>query len=170
MINLLVSPAWLAEHLNDPDIRIADLRWYLLEPGRGRTEYLEAHIPRAVYLDIDTDLAAPPFQGPGRHPIPSPEAFAAVASRAGDWSCNPRLSPTTALEARMRRVSGGCCATSGMSAYRSSTAAGPHGLLPVCRLKQAKCRRRQPYSSRAQIRRWWRMLMRLIRCAAIRTH
>lgn len=81
--DLLVSPAWLAEHLSDPDIRIADLRWHLLEPGRGRMEYLEAHIPGAVYLDIDTDLSAPPFQGPGRHPIPSPEAFAAVASRAG---------------------------------------------------------------------------------------
>jgi thiosulfate/3-mercaptopyruvate sulfurtransferase len=79
----LVSLDWLAERLNDPDIRIADLRWYLLEPGRGRTEYLEAHIPGAVYLDIDTDLSAPPFQGPGRHPIPAPEAFAAVASRTG---------------------------------------------------------------------------------------
>ena len=87
-IDHLVDPAWLLEHLNDPDIRIADLRWYLLEPGRGRIEYLEAHIPGAVYLDIDTDLAAPPFQGPGRHPIPSPEAFAATASRAG-------IAPTT---------------------------------------------------------------------------
>ena len=82
-IDSLVSPEWLTDHLNDPQIRIADLRWYLLEPGRGRTEYLEAHIPGAVYLDIDTDLSAPPYQGPGRHPIPSPEAFAAVASRAG---------------------------------------------------------------------------------------
>lgn len=82
-IDQLVSPRWLLDRLNDPDIRIADLRWYLLEPGRGRVEYLEAHIPGAVYLDIDTDLAAPPYQGPGRHPIPSLEAFAATASRAG---------------------------------------------------------------------------------------
>ncbi|MFQ3630874.1 sulfurtransferase [Roseiflexus sp.] len=87
-IESLVSPAWLAERLNNPNIRVADLRWHLLEQGRGRAEYLEAHIPGAVYLDIDTDLAAPPFHGPGRHPIPSSEAFAAVASRAG-------IGPTT---------------------------------------------------------------------------
>ncbi|MDW8214053.1 MAG: sulfurtransferase [Roseiflexaceae bacterium] len=82
-IDHLVSPVWLAERLNEPDIRVVDVRWYLLEPGRGRVEYLEAHIPGAAYLDIDNDLSAPPFHGPGRHPIPSPEAFAAVASRAG---------------------------------------------------------------------------------------
>lgn len=82
-IDLLVSPEWLADRLNDRHIRVVDVRWYLLEPGRGRTEYLESHIPGAVYLDVDTDLSAPPYQGPGRHPIPPPEAFAAVASRAG---------------------------------------------------------------------------------------
>jgi len=79
----LVTPDWLAARLDDPALRVVDLRWYLTEPGRGRVEYREAHIPGAIYLDIDTDLSAPKGQGPGRHPLPAPEAFAATASRAG---------------------------------------------------------------------------------------
>jgi thiosulfate/3-mercaptopyruvate sulfurtransferase len=79
----LVSPEWLAAHLDDPSVRPVDVRWYLTERGRGREEYLEAHIPGAAFLDIDEDLAAPRGQGPGRHPLPAPEAFAAAAGRAG---------------------------------------------------------------------------------------
>jgi thiosulfate/3-mercaptopyruvate sulfurtransferase len=41
------------------------------------------HLPGAVLIDADRDLAAPPFDGPGRHPLPSPEVFAAAMSRAG---------------------------------------------------------------------------------------
>lgn len=77
----LVSPEWLADNLADPAVRLVDVRWYLGEPGRGRAEYLEAHIPGSAYMDIDEDLAAP--RGPGRHPLPSPEAFAEAAGRAG---------------------------------------------------------------------------------------
>jgi thiosulfate/3-mercaptopyruvate sulfurtransferase len=80
---LLVTPAWLHEHLSDPDLRVVDTRWYLMEPARGRAEYLESHIPGAIYMDMDGDLAAPKGQGPGRHPLPQPGAFAAAAGRAG---------------------------------------------------------------------------------------
>lgn len=80
---LLVSAAWLAEHLQEPDLRIIDVRWYLTEPGRGRSEYAAGHIPGAVYLDIDTDLSSPRGQGPGRHPLPSATAFERTASRTG---------------------------------------------------------------------------------------
>jgi thiosulfate/3-mercaptopyruvate sulfurtransferase len=80
---LIVTPAWLAARLSDPNVRPVDVRWYLTEPGRGRQEYLAAHIPGAPHLDVDDDLAAPRGQGPGRHPLPAPEAFAAAAGRAG---------------------------------------------------------------------------------------
>ena len=39
---LLVDTAWLAQHLNDQNIRIVDMR------ARG---YAEGHIPEAVFLD-----------------------------------------------------------------------------------------------------------------------
>ncbi|PUB15427.1 3-mercaptopyruvate sulfurtransferase [Yoonia sediminilitoris] len=50
----LVSAAWLATHLNDPNMRIFDASWYLPDAGRdGRAEYEKAHIPGARYFDID---------------------------------------------------------------------------------------------------------------------
>ena len=81
---LLVSTDWLAQHLNDSDVRIADVRWYLFDKDKtGRGEYARGHIPGAVYLDIDTDLANHDAPGPGRHPLPRPEAFAESMARAG---------------------------------------------------------------------------------------
>ncbi len=80
----LVSTEWLAAHLHDPDLLIADVRWYLFDKTRqGREEYLRGHIPGAIFIDVDHDLAAPVGQGPGRHPLPRPEVFAESASRAG---------------------------------------------------------------------------------------
>ena len=75
----LISAGELLEALDDPSIRIADVRYFLGEPGRGKQEYDEGHIPGAVYVDLDTDLAAP--QGPGAKPVPDPVAF---ASRMGE--------------------------------------------------------------------------------------
>src|SRR5262245_63275342 len=83
---LLVSCEWLAAHASDPrdsNVRVADVRWSLVEKDKGRTAYRAAHVPGAVFLDVDTDLAAPRGQGPGRHPLPTPHAFAAAMSRAG---------------------------------------------------------------------------------------
>jgi thiosulfate/3-mercaptopyruvate sulfurtransferase len=79
----LVTVEWLQANLHNPLVRIVDTRWYLMEPARGRTEYLEGHIPGAVYLSVDTDLSAPKGSGPGRHPLPSAEAFATTAGDAG---------------------------------------------------------------------------------------
>ena len=82
-VPLLVSTEWLAEHLDAPDVRVVDVRWSLLERDKGRNTYLEGHIPGAVHLDVDQDLASPRGQGPGRHPLPLPSRFAASMSRAG---------------------------------------------------------------------------------------
>ena len=50
----LVSAEWLAERLSEPDIRIADASWYLPQAGRdAKAEYASAHIPGAVFFDID---------------------------------------------------------------------------------------------------------------------
>jgi thiosulfate/3-mercaptopyruvate sulfurtransferase len=50
---------------------------------QGRQEYERGHIPGAVFIDLDTELAGPPGSGPGRHPLPSPEQFAVAMARAG---------------------------------------------------------------------------------------
>lgn len=50
----LVSTAWLAQHLRDPDLRILDASWYLPDAGRdAHAEYEAAHIPGARFFDID---------------------------------------------------------------------------------------------------------------------
>ncbi|MEM7021199.1 MAG: 3-mercaptopyruvate sulfurtransferase [Pseudomonadota bacterium] len=53
----LVSTAWLADSMGAPDLKVADATWFLPPMGRdARQEYREAHIPGAVYFDID-DIA-----------------------------------------------------------------------------------------------------------------
>ena len=79
----LVSPAWLKEHLSDPDIILLDASL----PAVGVTpvvdvhaRYLEAHIPGAVFFDIealsDHETSLP-------HMLPSPEVFARSMSALG---------------------------------------------------------------------------------------
>ncbi|MHB8416928.1 MAG: sulfurtransferase [Myxococcales bacterium] len=79
----LVSAEWLRAHLDDPGLRVVDVRWRLGQPGAGRRLYQAGHLPGAVYLDVDGDLAGPPGSGPGRHPLPSPERFAQAMEREG---------------------------------------------------------------------------------------
>ncbi len=73
---------WLGDRAGRPGVVVADCRFRLGEPGAGLALYLEAHIPGAAYLDLDTDLAGEPGER-GRHPPPEPEAFQAAARRAG---------------------------------------------------------------------------------------
>ena len=65
--------------MGEPDLRLADVRWYLGEPERGRQAYRQAHVPGAVYVDLETDLSAE--EGPGRHPLPD---WGALAARMGE--------------------------------------------------------------------------------------
>lgn len=80
----LISPEALRERLGDPRLRIVDVRWYLGRPGDGRAAYDAGHIPGALFLDVDGDLALAPAPGlPGRHPLPDPGAFARRLEAAG---------------------------------------------------------------------------------------
>ncbi|WP_323007378.1 3-mercaptopyruvate sulfurtransferase [Pseudorhodobacter sp.] len=50
----LVSTEWLAQHINDPDLRIIDASWHMPATGRdAKAEYASAHIPGARFFDID---------------------------------------------------------------------------------------------------------------------
>lgn len=82
----LVSGAWL--QANIAHVVVADVRWYL--DGRsGRAAYEAGHIPGAVFVDLDKDLAAPPSPTGGRHPLPDPEVFAAALGAAGIGDGSP---------------------------------------------------------------------------------
>jgi thiosulfate/3-mercaptopyruvate sulfurtransferase len=48
----LVSAGWLRDHLRDPDVRVIDFRWYLLDRN-GREEYVRGHIPGAMFVDLE---------------------------------------------------------------------------------------------------------------------
>lgn len=74
MTGPIVSTEWLTRHLNHSVLRLADVRWYLGEPERGREAYAQTHLPGAFYVDLETDLSA--AEGPGRHPLPSWDDFA----------------------------------------------------------------------------------------------
>jgi len=79
--NTLVSTEWLAQHLNAPDVRVVDASWYLPDAGRdARAEYKAAHIPGAVFFDIDeiSDTASPL-----PHMLPTQEKFASRMRKLG---------------------------------------------------------------------------------------
>jgi thiosulfate/3-mercaptopyruvate sulfurtransferase len=77
----IVSPEALRGDLARADLRIVDVRWVLGSPGAGQAAYAAGHIPGAIFLDLDTDLAG--GDGPGRHPLPSPAAFRDRLEAAG---------------------------------------------------------------------------------------
>ncbi|EIE99985.1 sulfurtransferase [Saccharomonospora glauca] len=78
----VISTSELADLLNsEHPPTVLDVRWRLGGPS-GRESYHEAHVPGAVFLDIDGDLAGEP--GPeGRHPLPDSEALQRTLRAAG---------------------------------------------------------------------------------------
>ncbi len=77
----LVDTAWVANHLDDPDVRIVDGSWHLPPTGRdGLAEYRESHIPGAVHFDIDA-ISDKASSLP--HMLPSPDAFAEAVGAMG---------------------------------------------------------------------------------------
>ncbi|HXM54912.1 MAG TPA: sulfurtransferase [Candidatus Dormibacteraeota bacterium] len=76
----LIDAAWLAEHVNDPHLRVIDVRWYL--DGRsGRAAYEGGHIPGAVFVDLAGVSGHEP--GRGRHPLPDRAGFEQAMRQAG---------------------------------------------------------------------------------------
>jgi len=82
----LVSAKWLADHLDAPDVRVVDATWHMPSENRDAyDEYRAAHIPGAVYFDIDeiadTECGLP-------HMLPSPTLFSSRARKLGLGSGN----------------------------------------------------------------------------------
>lgn len=79
----LVSRDWLQAHLQDDNLVLVDCRFTLGKPGAGLAEYVEAHIPGALYFDLEHDLSGPKAEHGGRHPLPDVEQLQALFSNAG---------------------------------------------------------------------------------------
>jgi len=88
----LVSTNWLAEHLDDPTVRIIDIRGYVhtRDLGEGEQEadyvgaldeYLQGHIPGALYIDWTTDIVDPNHSV--KVQIAKPDDFATMMSTLG---------------------------------------------------------------------------------------
>ena len=76
-----VSTEWLADHLSAPDVVVVDGSWYLeITQRNGYEDYLEEHIPGAIYFDIDkiadADTSLP-------HMLPRPEVFSSKMRKMG---------------------------------------------------------------------------------------
>jgi thiosulfate/3-mercaptopyruvate sulfurtransferase len=82
----LVTTDWLAEHLNDPDIRVVDGSSFLPNvPRDAQEEYAQKHIPGAVLIDIE-EVSDHSSDLP--HMLPTPDAFAAKVGALGIGSDN----------------------------------------------------------------------------------
>ncbi len=78
-----VTAADLARALDGPrPPRLLDVRWQLGGPP-GLDAYRAGHLPGAVYVDLDGELAAAPSAAAGRHPLPDPADLQAAARRWG---------------------------------------------------------------------------------------
>lgn len=81
MTDPMVSTVWLAERLGSDAIAIVDATWFMPGAGKvGREAYAEAHIPGAVFFDID-DIADKSTGLP--HMLPTAAAFAEAAGALG---------------------------------------------------------------------------------------
>ncbi len=77
----VVTTEWLAKHLREPDVRVVDGTWHMPQAKRNaRAEFDAAHIPGAVFFDIDT-IADRATTLP--HMLPSAAEFGAAVGALG---------------------------------------------------------------------------------------
>jgi thiosulfate/3-mercaptopyruvate sulfurtransferase len=80
MMDPIVSTRWLSGA--GADVALLDVRWY--PDGRDpEAEFAAGHLPSAVLASLETVCSAPASDGRGRHPLPSPAAFATALSELG---------------------------------------------------------------------------------------
>ena len=82
----LISAAELKNDFSDSRLAIVDCRFSIQDTDLGLRQYLEGHIPGAVYAHLEDDLSSPVIPGvTGRHPMPSAEI---LSEKLGDWGIN----------------------------------------------------------------------------------
>ncbi|MGW5308065.1 sulfurtransferase [Streptomyces griseoluteus] len=92
-MTVIITPAELARDLaGQTPPTLLDVRWRLSAPDApafdARAAYEAGHLPGAVFVDLDRELAAPPGSR-GRHPLPDLAEFGAAMRRAGVCAGTP---------------------------------------------------------------------------------
>jgi thiosulfate/3-mercaptopyruvate sulfurtransferase len=91
MGNWLITVNELAACYQQPDVAVIDCRFALADPDAGPRQYSTDHIPGSFYLHLDRDLSGAKGPHGGRHPLPTPDDFAATMSTLGIDSNPPTL-------------------------------------------------------------------------------
>ena len=83
----LIDAAALNSLLGRSDVLVVDCRFDIADAQRGSRDYAQAHIPGAVYADLDHDLSDLSKRNLGRHPLPDAARF---TNALGRWGWTPQ--------------------------------------------------------------------------------
>ncbi|MET3682295.1 thiosulfate/3-mercaptopyruvate sulfurtransferase [Alkalibacillus flavidus] len=72
---MIISVEEAKRKSQNEDVVFVDCRFDLKQPDQGRKWYDEAHLPNAVYMDLERDLSGEVYSTGGRHPLPDMEQF-----------------------------------------------------------------------------------------------
>jgi thiosulfate/3-mercaptopyruvate sulfurtransferase len=79
----IIAAQELNEHLQDNSWCTIDCRFELSDSTAGRRDYEAAHVPGAVFADLNEDLSAPMGEFTGRHPLPEVANIKRTIGRLG---------------------------------------------------------------------------------------
>lgn len=79
----IVDRSFVHAHLDDPHLRLIDCRFRLSDPQEGQQMYARAHLPGAIFLDLERDLSGPKGPSRGRHPMPDASQLARTLGQLG---------------------------------------------------------------------------------------
>jgi thiosulfate/3-mercaptopyruvate sulfurtransferase len=83
VVNPILSMEDLRKQIGDPSLRILDCRFMLQDVNWGENSYREAHIPGAVYADLNKNLSSCVGPKTGRHPLPVEQDFIVFIQSSG---------------------------------------------------------------------------------------
>ena len=83
MYQTIVSTQTLATQIKDPEWVIFDCRFDIKDKQKGLEMFTQSHIVSAQYVSLDDDMASPPSETSGRHPLPNPDKLSRKLASLG---------------------------------------------------------------------------------------